>query len=158
MLQFSLALVSVNQNKSCLIDVLNASSVETFLSHFLSILFPTMRIRLNSFPAKRKKVEISELWNKNPSRFQKLYRHKDAKKICKFQKFSFAIFIWDNSTFTFNFFYFLAEIQSLFKWFPVIHCVHHDEVISSFNVNCPHGWKFVTATCIENVNLLEYPI
>lgn len=98
MLQFSLALVSVNQNKSCLIDVLNTSSVETSLSHFLSILFPTMRIRLNSFPSKRKKVEISELWNKNHSRFQKLYRHKDAKKICKFQKFSFAIFIWDNST------------------------------------------------------------
>lgn len=60
MLQFSLALVSVNQNKSCLIDVLNTSSVETSLSHFLSILFPTMRIRLNSFPSKRKKSEISE--------------------------------------------------------------------------------------------------
>lgn len=76
MLQFSLALVSVNQNKLCLIDVRNTSSVETCLSHFLSILFPTMRIRLNSFPAKQTKNKFnSELRNKKHPIFLRVYRN-----------------------------------------------------------------------------------
>lgn len=75
MLQFSLALVSVNQNKLCFINVRNTSSVETCRSHFLSILFPTMTIRSNSFPAKQTKTRLdSEQRNKKHPRFLRLYR------------------------------------------------------------------------------------